>query len=175
MGTIPENFLSFSQLKCHPHIFLQWRTLSFKGGWWEEGTRMGCISKKQAEAPQIWSSFLSVSAHWQSWNQSEWTLGEQTPCSGWAWGRNVRGLCDQSSTHPFRDPPRVTQYPYAPTSHLWQRRKRRQWMPINSWLREFRLHDDSPRDSTEIYPPALSGERGLQMNLVNTTAKGSLM
>lgn len=175
MGTIPENFLSFSQLKFHPHIFLQWSTFSFKRGRWEEGTLMGCISKEQAEALQIWSSFLRVAAHWQSRNQSKCTLGQQTPCSGCAWGRNVRRLCDQSSTHPLRDPLRITQYPYAPTSHLWQRRKRRQRMPINCWLREFRLRDDSQRNSTEIYPPAVSGEWGLQMNLVNTTAKGSLM
>lgn len=29
MGTIPENFLSFSQLKFYPHIFSKWNTLPF--------------------------------------------------------------------------------------------------------------------------------------------------
>lgn len=37
------------------------------------------------------------------------------------------------------------------------------------------LCDDSRRESAEVHFPALTGERGLQVNLVNTIPKETLM
>lgn len=117
MGTIPENFLSFSQLKFHCHVFSKWNTLPFTE-----------VSEKVLRwAGQTSANLVILAATASTLAVIKLVLvnvQEATPHAQALGSREERGgPLDHSSLRPLSDPLRAAYPPVAPTSPLPARKK----------------------------------------------------